>query len=117
MEKNWMPMVAGILNIITGGISLLGGLLFILTAGIFLSASYSGFGEEYLQTYIIWVFFLPFFIIAVIAIVGGVYALRRKNWGLALAGSICAFLTTWAWPLGVAAIVFIALSRDAFDHN
>ena len=50
----------------------------------------------------------------ILAIVGGIYALQRKIWGLALAGSIAAFFTP-SWVLGVAAIVFTALSKNEFE--
>jgi len=46
--------------------------------------------------------------------VGGIYALQRKIWGLALAGSIAAFFSP-SWVLGVAAIVFTALSKNEFE--
>jgi hypothetical protein len=56
---------------------------------------------------------LPFAIVGILAIVGGIYALRRKIWGLALAGSIAAFFPSWI--LGIAAIVFTALSKNEFE--
>jgi hypothetical protein len=56
---------------------------------------------------------LPFAVVGILAIVGGIYALQRKIWGLALAGSIAAFFPSWI--LGIAAIVFIALSKNEFE--
>jgi hypothetical protein len=56
---------------------------------------------------------LPFAIVGILAIVGGIYALRRKIWGLALAGSIAAFFPSWL--LGIAAIVLTALSKKEFE--
>ena len=38
----------------------------------------------------------PSLVLGIIAILGGIYALRRRIWGLALAGSICALS-----PLGL----------------
>ena len=52
-------------------------------------------------------------IIGILAIVGGIYALRRKIWGLALAGSIAAFFPSWI--LGLTAIVLTALSKNEFE--
>jgi uncharacterized membrane protein HdeD (DUF308 family) len=49
----------------------------------------------------------------ILAIVGGIYALKRKKWKLALAGSIAAFFGSS--PLGVAAIIFTALSKNEFE--
>jgi len=54
-------------------------------------------------------------IIATLAIVGGVYALRRRMWGLALAGSICA-LVGFVIP-GILAIIFVSLSKREFESG
>jgi hypothetical protein len=51
--------------------------------------------------------------VGILAIVGGIYALQRKIWGLALAGSIAAFFPSWI--LGIAAIVLTALSKNEFE--
>jgi hypothetical protein len=52
-------------------------------------------------------------VLGALAIVGGVYALRVKTWGLALAGSIAAVLT--GRLLGVVALVFTVLGRKDFQ--
>ena len=56
---------------------------------------------------------LPLAAIAVVTILGGVRAIQRRSWGLALAASILAFFNPW-WILGVAAIVLTAMSRKQF---
>jgi len=58
--------------------------------------------------------------IRIVAIVGGALVLKRKTWGLALAGSVCAmfsslFLIFLNVPLGVAAIVLVVLGRGEFE--
>jgi hypothetical protein len=113
-----MPVVAGILSVVAGSLSLLGSILISIGLGVFLTSTYwTGPGTADIPTVIIWmVFFLPYFIISALSIAGGIYALRRKIWGLALAGAICTLFTIWAWPLGAAAIVFLALSKDEFNH-
>ncbi len=62
-------------------------------------------------------FYLPIAIIlgllGILAIVGGVYALKRKIWGLALAGSIAAIFGSF--PLGIAGLVLTVLSRNEFE--
>jgi hypothetical protein len=66
---------------------------------------------------------MPFFIVfiplvmlvpSVLAIVGGIFALRRRNWSMALAGSIAAALTSSV--LGVAALVLTVMARDEFER-
>jgi hypothetical protein len=103
MGKTWKPTVAGILSIIAGSIGVIIGIVV---------AAVGGIG---------WFFAMPWFsaiaapiiVVGVIAIIGGIYALRREFWGLALAGSICALLGPWA-ILGILAIIFVSLGKGEF---
>jgi hypothetical protein len=86
VEKTWKPTTAGILCIIAGAIGVIAGIVVATIGGII--ATFFG---------IAWTgaFGVPSIILGIIAIIGGIYALRRRVWGLALAGSICAH-----WSLG-----------------
>jgi hypothetical protein len=55
---------------------------------------------------------IPFCVCGIIAVIGGIFAIQRKCWGMALAGSIAAFFPAWIFGLG--SVVFIAISRDEF---
>ncbi len=117
MDTKWMPTVAGILNIIAGSLTLLGAVFSSLFTVVFFSSSYDGYsGQEYSALAFWLAVFIPLLIVSLLAIVGGIFALKKKSWGLALAGSICSLLTLWAWPLGIASIVFIALSKPNFNR-
>jgi len=59
----------------------------------------------------------PALALGVVAIVGGVMALQRTRWSLALVGAICALLIPPPFILGILAIVFIALSREEFSYH
>jgi len=50
-----------------------------------------------------------------VALVGGICALRRRMWGLALAGAICALFPLVVVPVGVLAIVFVSLGKKEFE--
>jgi len=52
-------------------------------------------------------------LLAVFIIVAGVYALKRKAWGLGLAGSIVGLFVFF--PTAVPALVFMALAKPEFD--
>ncbi|MBN2463116.1 MAG: hypothetical protein JXB43_05895 [Dehalococcoidia bacterium] len=116
MKKTWMPTVAGILDIVAGALSFVG-LTFaffgILVLGAMRGADPSmGIPGTLILT--IAVIVAIFAIIAdILSIIGGIYALQRKKWGLALTGSIAAFFASW--PLGIAAIVFTVLSKKEFE--
>jgi hypothetical protein len=104
MEKTWKPTTAGILALIAGALEVIIGLLF--AAGVGVLGGILGMG---------WlsVIFAPLIIFGIIAIVGGIYALRRRIWGLALAGSICALIGPW-FLLGILAIIFVSLGKREF---
>jgi Double zinc ribbon len=59
--------------------------------------------------------------IGIVAIVGGVFALKRKRWRLALAGSICAIFSFFLFflnvPLGIAATVLVVLGKGEFEQS
>jgi len=51
-------------------------------------------------------------VLGIIAIIGGISALRRKRFGLSLVGAICALPTG---ILGILATIFISLSKKEFE--
>ena len=102
--KTWKPTAAGILCIIAGAIGVITGVVVAIVGGIigvFFGAPWGVFG-------------VPTIMLGIIAIAGGSYALRRKIWGLALAGSICALFGPWL-ILGILAIIFVSLGKGEFE--
>lgn len=119
-QNTWKPTTAGILNIISGALNVLGAIGIIISLIAmgninmirFIPPQDAPFILPFLG--IILIVCLVFSIIeAVFPIVGGVFALQRRQWGWALAGSIIAILG--AFPLGVAATVFVAMAKDEFE--
>ncbi|OGN95486.1 MAG: hypothetical protein A2Z77_07210 [Chloroflexi bacterium RBG_13_51_36] len=104
MEKTWKPTVGGILAIIAGAVQVILGTLGATGVG-FLGGI---FGIGWLS-----VIFAPLIVLGIIAIIGGVCALTRRIWGLALTGSICALVGPW-FILGVLAIIFVSLGKGEF---
>ena len=110
-NKTWMPMVAGILDIVAGCWALLLALVFIFIGSM---TQFIPDVPPFLFP-ILTAVSVPFSVIGILAIVGGIYALRRKVWGLALAGSIASLFSLHLFFLGIAAIVFTALSKNEFE--
>jgi hypothetical protein len=104
MEKTWKPTVGGVLAIIAGVLGLIIGVLFATGVGLLGGI----FGMGWLSA-----IFAPLIVFGVIAIVGGICALQRRIWGLALAGSICALIGPW-FLLGILAIIFVSLGKREF---
>ena len=111
MERTWKPTTAGILCIIAGAIGVIAGIVVAVVGSI--GSIFVGLG---------WLVELGWLgamgaaliILGVIAIVGGSCALRRRVWGLALAGSICAFIGPGT-ILGILAIIFVSLGKGEFE--
>ena len=107
-----MPTAAGVLSIIAGVIGLF--------QGIALAAAVRIVGMDFI--YELWMAGVPligFWIAAIIliaigivAIIGGIFALRRRVWGMALTGAICSVPSIWI--LAIPAIIFIAMSKREF---
>jgi len=52
-----------------------------------------------------------FLVLGILAVVGGISAIRRKGFGFSLAGAICALASGL---LGILAVIFIALGKREF---
>jgi hypothetical protein len=108
MERTWEPTVGGILAIIAGAINV----TFCIVVVVFGRTIGAFFGFE-----VVWewsTFAIPLIIAATIAIVGGIFALKRKTWWLALVGAISALIGP-ASILGILAIIFIVLGKREFS--
>ena len=123
MSKSWMSITAGILDIVSGALGLFTGFFMTFarhtarTAGS--GASVFGFHAAVPTLPATGLAFHPWIgialiVISIVAIVGGVFALRVKNWGMALAGSICAVIS--GRLMGVVALILIAIAKKDFDR-
>jgi hypothetical protein len=108
MNKTWKPVTAGILDIIAGAAGL------ILGFGFMIGGALVGFVTQlpmWLNTLIPLVS-IPLIILGLIDIAGGICALVRKVWGLALVGSITTLITSPV--IGIIALVLTAISKKEF---
>ena len=55
----------------------------------------------------------PLIGIGIVALIGGIFTLKRRTWGFALTGAICALFPIV--PLGIMAIIFLAVRKNEFD--
>jgi len=137
MERTWKPTTAGILTIIAGAIGIgrggfmiaLGGLIGKL--GVF-TTELSDLISEWAGVFVPGAIDIPSIIMeaititstvlivigavslafGIVALIGGICAIRRRRWGLALAGSILALPSEAL--LGILAIIFVSIGKKEF---
>ncbi|MHB8086173.1 MAG: hypothetical protein ACYDHZ_10125 [Dehalococcoidia bacterium] len=126
MEKSWMPTVAGILDIVSGAFGLCMGVFMTFArhaagavpnaaqgaAGAIPNASRFGMHAPLFGGFHPWLG-IALIVISILAVIGGIFALKVKNWGLALAGSIAAVIS--GRLLGVIALILTVLGKKDFD--
>ena len=114
MEKTNKPANAGILCVITGALELIWATCLFIGFGVTSGALNipTGYIPAFVPGLVLGMAIVST-IAAILALVGGVYAMQRKRWGWALAGSIAAILVFF--PLGIPAVIFAAQSRNEFE--
>ncbi|MEJ2047632.1 MAG: hypothetical protein P8X92_06495 [Dehalococcoidia bacterium] len=105
MERTWKGTTAGILTIIGGICGIAVGAILATVGTAFLLGVpglelMAGIGAGIIG-------------IGVVALIAGIFTLRRKSWGFALAGAILALFPII--PLGVLAIIFVSLGKKEFS--
>jgi hypothetical protein len=108
IKKTWKPTVAGILGKLTGSIIL--SVLFIFGIGPMIIEPV-GVGIFDFNSSLLFLI-MPGIIISSLDIIGGIFAVRRRRWRWALAGSVSSAIGPT--PLGIAAIVLLILSKNEF---
>ena len=119
MKLTWKPIMAGILDIVSGAIGMVGGVYFVVLSTVFRAIhTLSGMDPtviEQTEQIISRLFAVPFVLvfIGIISIIGGVYALQRRIWVFALAGAIGSCIV---FPLfGIPSIIITGLAQEEFN--
>ena len=116
VQKTWKPIVAGILDIVGGALRIFGSFAVLIGIMFFIPVAVTGgpgpvpemarwLIPSVLQMILI-IATILLLIVGILPIIGGIYALQRKKWGLALAGSIVAIFGSSL--MGILATIFIA---------
>ena len=129
MNKTWMPIAAGILDIISG-LFLLTSITYAIIRTVF-NGTPAG-SQSYFLTFLHVI--IPIIValasVGIIAIVGGVYLMKKEKWGLVYLGALAAFVSVTmpvlflfvgyhpAWALilliGIAALVLSLRAEKEF---
>jgi len=118
VNKTPLPIIAGVLDIVHavfGFLCFIGLLIAIIAVSVTGASIYygPGWGAISVPLAVLWSMAIPCVVSTILSLIGGIYAIQRKKWGLALAGSIAAIFPTFIF--GVAAVVLVALSKDEFE--
>ena len=119
-----MTKAVGLLNIVSGVTHLLGGIFILIFGwlgdGFFNILWYGMVGtpltpitqpvSQELQSIVA----IPVIILSIMAIIAGLFSIKRRKWSMVLIGSICGTLLTWF--LGLPAILFTILSKNKFQQ-
>jgi hypothetical protein len=121
-RRSGLLTAGGILSVVGGAFEVIGGMIMVvLPMGIRILFSLAvlplhpgGWLERIVPVVPFWLIVVgvPLIVLGIVAIVGGVSALRRENFGLSLAGAICALPSH---ILGILAVIFVSLSKKEFE--
>lgn len=108
MQRPWQPLTAGILDIISGVGMLFVCFCLVLAGGI---TSVVGNAPSWVPG-LLFGMAIPGVLLAILSVIGGIFAVQRKAWGMALTGSITAFFCCFIF--GIVSIILVSLSRNEF---
>jgi hypothetical protein len=124
-SKGGFASAGGVLSIIGGALQVIGGVIIVLLAigarimlRLALLPIHPGDWFDRVMRFVpvtpMWLIIVggPLLALGVVAIIGGVSAVRRQSFGLSLAGAICALPSN---ILGILAIIFVSLSKKEFE--
>jgi hypothetical protein len=123
-QRSGLLTAGGVLSIISGAFQVIGGgIATALVIAAFIGSQLRPFqgmpflpgelSERVIFVGPLWVGIVALgLVLGIVAIVGGVAALRRRSFGLSLAGAICSLPSA---ILGILAIIFVSVSKEEFE--
>jgi hypothetical protein len=116
MNKDWMPVAAGVMEIVAGVCAFIGAAA-VAFSGAILNHIPDVQHEEDVPLELIGGLLGSLTVILVLfgaaALIGGVFAIRRSGWGWALAGSIAALFMVP--PLGILSLILVLVAESEFS--
>jgi len=107
MDRGWY-LSAG------GGCSIWAGISLIFSGGALMASDEFPTGFSYVVSQVFPTYMgVPLIVLGIIAIVGGVATIRRKSFGLSLAGAICGLPSPF-WIAAILAVIFVARGKREF---
>ncbi|MGQ9546662.1 MAG: hypothetical protein ACUVTR_05830 [Dehalococcoidia bacterium] len=123
-HRGGLLSAGGILTIIVGAFEIIGGAMLVALASLgsqlgpwprWVLPDVPGVWHEHVGNIIpVWPMVIGgiLLVLGILAIIGGISAVRRQNFGLSLAGAICALIPVNL--LGLLAVIFVSLGKREF---
>jgi hypothetical protein len=110
VEKTWKPVVGGVLIVIGALVGIVSGAILMWGGAMFLSIPMVGdaMGGILATCGIILLIF------GIIGLLGGIFAMMRRLWGLAILGGIFALISGY-FILGLIGLILVAISKKEFS--
>lgn len=114
-------IAGGVLVMISGIIGIITGLSIAILASTAIDTLEGLYGAEVLAMMegILVACGVTWFIIGLIALIGGIFAIRGKRWGIAVVGGVLALFTVGPYfigsILGLVGLILVAISKDEFS--
>ncbi len=99
-RRTSVPVTAGVLAILAGMMGATFGVMALVLRQLFIVRTLDALA-------------VPMIVLAVIAMVGGACAVRRRTWPLAFTGAICALMVPFT-VLGIASLIFLLVGKSEF---
>ncbi len=109
VHRTGKPIVAAVFEIVFGSLFLLGTLGLLIAAAV---VSPVGADIAFSLSALLVILAVVAAVFGGVMLAGGIFALQRRLWGLALAAAIVMVVVSTAF--GIASVVLIAISRDEF---
>lgn len=113
-KKTALPLVGGIMILVGGVIALLAGIGLMGTGGAFDAFMIIDVQGVNMFEDILTACGVIFIILGLVAVLGGIFALMRKHFGLAILGGVFALIAGLFIP-GLIGLILVGMSKDEFE--
>jgi hypothetical protein len=124
MGKTVNSVAGGVLSLVGAAFGLIGAIMMTVYAFLFVDIFFpmmdmpaegyfifTRITQSLQMIYLGWAVVLA--VAAILAVIGGVYTLKRRRWGWSLTGAIASVVTFF--PVGIAAVILVAQSKAEFE--
>ena len=126
-DRGGLLSAGGILSIIVGAFEIIAGTIFIVSMAFGMSlwgacpwggpdiSRWFALGTYGLSMTVMIIIGIAILVLGILALIGGISAIKRSSFGMALLGAICALLPINM--LGLFAVIFVSLAKGEFNKE